>query len=310
MEMHQIRYFLAVARTLNFTQAADECHVAQPSLSRAIKKLEEEFGGDLFRRERSLTHLTELGRVMLPMLTQSYQTALSAKSLASTFRKGDHVPLRLALSCTIDMRLMIGPLTSLMEALPGVELQFFRGVTREVAERLKSGEFEIGVAGPLESEWDRFKTWPLFQGRFNVVVHKSHPLARLDSVPLRELCGVRILGRPYCDVSERLRDQLSEMGVELDVKDAVASDQDMLALLGTNVGVGIMPTTTLCGEDLRAIPIDGLDFTCPVSLYTVAGRQHTPAAAAMVQLLRAANWPRVLEAASAANRVNGAQAAA
>ena len=67
MEMHQIRYFLAVAKTLNFTQAAEECHVAQPSLSRAIRNLEDELGGDLFRRERSLSHLTELGKLMLPL---------------------------------------------------------------------------------------------------------------------------------------------------------------------------------------------------------------------------------------------------
>jgi DNA-binding transcriptional LysR family regulator len=52
MEMHQVRYFLAVARTLNFTRAAEECHVAQPSLTRAIRQLEGELGGDLFRRER------------------------------------------------------------------------------------------------------------------------------------------------------------------------------------------------------------------------------------------------------------------
>ena len=52
MEMHQVRYFLAVARTLNFTRAADECNVTQPSLTRAIKQLEAELGGDLFRRER------------------------------------------------------------------------------------------------------------------------------------------------------------------------------------------------------------------------------------------------------------------
>ena len=50
MEMHQVRYFLAVARTLNFTRAAEECNVAQPSLTRAIKLLEGELGGDLFRR--------------------------------------------------------------------------------------------------------------------------------------------------------------------------------------------------------------------------------------------------------------------
>jgi DNA-binding transcriptional LysR family regulator len=70
MEMHQVRYFLAVARTLNFTRAAEECHVAQPSLTRAIRQLEGELGGDLFRRERPHAQLTELGQRMLPLLRQ------------------------------------------------------------------------------------------------------------------------------------------------------------------------------------------------------------------------------------------------
>lgn len=65
MEMHQVRYFLAVARTLNFTRAADECNVSQPSLTRAIDQLEAELGGDLFRRERP-TQFTELGRACIP----------------------------------------------------------------------------------------------------------------------------------------------------------------------------------------------------------------------------------------------------
>ena len=60
MEMHQIRYFLAVCDTLNFTRAAEQCHVSQPALTRAVKGLEDEFGGLLFHRERNNTHLTEL----------------------------------------------------------------------------------------------------------------------------------------------------------------------------------------------------------------------------------------------------------
>ena len=64
MEMHQVRYFLAVARTLNFTKAADDCNVAQPSLTRAIKQLEGELGGELFRRERPV-QLTELGNACI-----------------------------------------------------------------------------------------------------------------------------------------------------------------------------------------------------------------------------------------------------
>ena len=61
MEMHQVRYFLAAVGELNFTKAADKCNVSQPSLTRAIKQLEGELGGDLFRRERPQAQLTELG---------------------------------------------------------------------------------------------------------------------------------------------------------------------------------------------------------------------------------------------------------
>ena len=70
MEIHQIRYFLSVCETLNFTRAAERCNVTQPALSRAIQKLEDELGGQLFRHERSLTHLTDLGHLMRPQLEQ------------------------------------------------------------------------------------------------------------------------------------------------------------------------------------------------------------------------------------------------
>jgi DNA-binding transcriptional LysR family regulator len=62
MELQQIRYFLAAARELNVTRAAMKCNVSQPSLTRAICLLKAESGGDLLRRERSLTHLTDLGQ--------------------------------------------------------------------------------------------------------------------------------------------------------------------------------------------------------------------------------------------------------
>ncbi|MEO0912383.1 MAG: LysR family transcriptional regulator, partial [Pseudomonadota bacterium] len=80
MELHQLRYFLAVAETLNFTRAAEECGVSQPSLTRAIQKLEAEMGGPLFRREGRRTHLTELGRTVFPR----FQQAVSLTELART----------------------------------------------------------------------------------------------------------------------------------------------------------------------------------------------------------------------------------
>src|SRR5919201_3187739 len=106
MEMHQVRYFLATVSELNFTKAAERCNVTQPSLARAIKQLEDEFGGDLFRRERPQAQLTELGQRMYPLLKQCYESALGARSLASAIKSGELGTLRLGVSRTINPALL------------------------------------------------------------------------------------------------------------------------------------------------------------------------------------------------------------
>src|SRR3990167_2734595 len=89
VEMHQIRYFLAVCETLNFPRAAEACHVSQPSLTRAVKGLEDELGGPLFRRERNNTHLTGLGEMMRPHLMQVLIETDAAKERARSFARLD-----------------------------------------------------------------------------------------------------------------------------------------------------------------------------------------------------------------------------
>ena len=122
METHQVRYFLAVGRTLNFTKAAEECNVTQPSLTRAIKKLEDELGGPLFHRERANTHLTELGRAMLPHIEQSYLAAQSARALAEALKRGDVVHLRLGLTNSVPSRLFSDVLNGVRNGVPNFEL--------------------------------------------------------------------------------------------------------------------------------------------------------------------------------------------
>jgi DNA-binding transcriptional LysR family regulator len=290
MEMHQIRYFLAVAKTLNFTQAAEECHVAQPSLSRAIKALEDELGGALFRRERALSHLTELGRLMLPLLTQCYDSALAAKALASSYRKGSTAPLRLALSHTINLALLVPALTELIKAFPGLELQFFRGSACEIVERLKAGDSELAVAGPLGQSWERLDAWPLFDEGYELVVSKAHPFARRNRIAVAELASQRLIGRSYCEQAEELASLLRAKGVEQKAGEHVVSDQDLVALLEANVGAAIMPESARAGRNLRAVAVDGLALRRPVSLYAVAGRERSAAATGMMKLLRAADW--------------------
>src|SRR6201994_1244736 len=166
MEMHQVRYFLAVAQLLNFTRAADACNVTQPSLTRAIKQLEGELGGDLFRRERPAAQLTELGQRMHPLLKQCYDAAIGARSLASSFKSGEIGALRIALTHSIDHSLLIPFLNQIRRQFNRLEFKFLRGNRSEVAEMLKKGEAELGIAAELDEDWERLDAWPLFTEDF------------------------------------------------------------------------------------------------------------------------------------------------
>ena len=83
MEMHQVQYFLALCEERNFTRAAKRCGVSQPSLTNAIKRLEQTLGGPLFHRNRRNIELTELGRVVKPYLKQLNQSAYEAERKAA-----------------------------------------------------------------------------------------------------------------------------------------------------------------------------------------------------------------------------------
>src|SRR5215467_11112094 len=198
MEMHQVRYFLSVARTLNFTRAADDCNVAQPSLTRAIKQLEGELGGDLFRRERPV-QLTELGQRMLPLLQQCYEAASGARSLAASLKSGEVGTLRIALTHSIDLSLLIPYLDQIKRQFNRLEFRFLRGDALEVGQFLKKGEAELGIAAELGSDWDRLDVWPLFTEGFELVVSSRHALAKRDQVEFEDIRSEQLLSRFYCE---------------------------------------------------------------------------------------------------------------
>ena len=191
MEMQQVRYFLALSRTLNFTRAAEECHVTQPVLTRSIKLLEDELGGALIRRERTHSHLTDLGRRMLPMLQQCYDAAVSAKSLAKSVRDGEIAPLNVVISNCVNIAVVARYFAELVTEYPGIELKVRREPASGVAAALKSGEADVAIAGSIE-EWDRLDGWPLFREPIELAVNSQHRLGRQNEF---SRCAQRACGR-------------------------------------------------------------------------------------------------------------------
>src|SRR3954452_9658473 len=98
MELHQVRYFLALASTLNFTRAAEQCNVTQPALTKGVQKLEQQLGGQLIYRERQLTQLTDLGKEVLPLLARTMASAETARRKAQEFQRKEIAPLKIGLA--------------------------------------------------------------------------------------------------------------------------------------------------------------------------------------------------------------------
>ena len=292
MEMHQVRYFLAVARTLNFTRAAEECNVAQPSLTRAIKLLEGELGGDLFRRERPRAMLTPLGERMYPLLKQCYDSAQSARALAAMINDGEVGALKLAVSSSIELSLIMSHVNELRKSVKEIELKILRGTGPKLVEYMKSGEAELAIAASIGDAWDRLDTWKLFDEPFDMVFSRSHRLANHEHISLEDLRPERFLLRSHCEKCADLADLLRGKGLNADHRHEVSSDQDLLALLEANIGIGFLPRTVNAPASLTRTSVQGLELDRGVCLYGVAGRQRTPIAATFMKMLRAAKWPR------------------
>jgi DNA-binding transcriptional LysR family regulator len=290
MEMHQVRYFLAVARTLNFTKAAEECHVAQPSLTRAIKLLEGELGGDLFRRERPHAMLTPLGERMYPLLKQCYDSAQSARALAAMINEGEVGVLKIAVSSSIELGLIVNEVNELRKSVSEIDLKILRGTGAQLVDYLKSGEVEIAIGTAIGEAWDRLDSWKLFDESFDMVFSRAHRLASHETIGLDDLKPERFLLRNYCERCADLAKLLGESGLNADHRHEVSSDQDLLALLDANIGIGFLPRTVKAPASLVRATVPSLKIDRTVCLYGVAGRQRTPVATTFMKMLRAAKW--------------------
>ena len=245
MEMHQIRYFLTLCEELNFTRAAEKCHVAQPALTRAIKLLEEEFGGLLFHRERARTHLSELGQAVRPYLEEVQRQSQQAKNLATSLIELKSTPLKLGVMCTIGPGNFVGLLSNLQAQHPGIELQIMDASAADLQARLLDGGLEAAIYCWPDQIDDRLHYLPLFREQFFIVLGQRHRLAANNAVRVADLNGERYLNRINCEQVNLARDVFARQGTK--VERVYRSDRDdwIVAMVAAGLGFGFMPQCSI-----------------------------------------------------------------
>ena len=290
MEMHQIRYFLAVARSLSFTRAAEQCNVAQPSLTRAIQKLEDELGGLLLHRERQNTHLTELGRLMLPHLERTYVAAQAAKELARGVSKGDMAHLRLGILETVSVEVLTGLLESLNTCLNGFELTLVRLPHRELASRALEGDFDLVFLSDAVELPERMRSWSLFREGSRLVVPQGHPLARKDSIALDDLAGTEVIDQIDCADHERFKFACASKDIPVRFRHRVRGTDELQRLVRSGFGLGVLPASIPLIDGLVMRPFAETAPERNVAVAVVAGRPFQTATEACLRLARAGDW--------------------
>jgi LysR family hydrogen peroxide-inducible transcriptional activator len=291
MEMHQIRYFLAVAELLNFTQAAKSCNVSQPSLTRAIKLLEEELGGQLFHRERANTHLSELGRTVRPHLQQVYDTTHVAKELAKDMKRLRKMALKLGIMCTIAPSQLIDLIASVQTRHEDIEIELLDADAASLEERLLSGDLEVAIyCSPGKELDEKLHALPLFEEQMMIVVPPEHPFAAKNAVMSADLNGEPYLNRINCEFNDYGGAVLGARGISVKTVYKTERDDWILAMVRSGLGFAFMPQFCVTDAALAARPLVDPEFWRTVNLVTVRGRPHSPAVGALVREAMRVQW--------------------
>lgn len=177
MELHQLRYVLAVARTGNFSRAAEQCHVSQPSLSQQIQKLEDELGERLFDRLKSHARLTPAGEALRERAGRILAEVDAVQREATETRALTRGHVALGVLPTIAPYFLPHVLPGFTREFPGIEIVVQENTTAQLLDLVASCELDLALASlPLHD--DRLQTETLFKEELRVALPPRHPLVR------------------------------------------------------------------------------------------------------------------------------------
>ncbi len=262
MTLTELRYIVAVARERHFGKAAETCFVSQPTLSVAVKKLEQELGVKLFERGPGEVSVTPAGHKIVEQAQRVLEEAARVREIAAAGRDPLAGPLRLGAIYTIGPYLLPKLIPILRRAAPAMQLLIQENFTHRLAEMLKNGEVDV-ILVALPFEESGVSTRAVYDEPFMVAVPKGHPWEGRKRVTSDELASesLLLLGEGHC-----FRDQVLDICHVVRGKDRSAlartveggSLETIRQMVAGGVGVTILPATSVSaggsGELIRILP--------------------------------------------------------
>ncbi|HKT46542.1 MAG TPA: LysR substrate-binding domain-containing protein [Candidatus Acidoferrales bacterium] len=241
MELHQLRYFCAVVETSSFSRAAEQCHVAQPSLSQQILKLEDELGVRLFDRLGRTVRLTNSGKTFLPRARTVLRELEAARGDVAEQTQGVSGTVAVGVIPTIAPYYLPTRLTQFARKFPRALISVMEEITPILLERLRAGTLDLAILA-LPIRGHDFETTPLLTERILAALPRNHKLASRATIALKDLQPEPFLllrdGHCFRETAVAACDR-----ARLNPRVIFESGQfsSLLSMVGAGMGVSIVP---------------------------------------------------------------------
>lgn len=291
MDINQIRYFLALADTLNFTRAAEQCFVSQPALTQAIKRLEEELGSSLIHREGRDTRLTELGRMLRGHFEQIELTRQSVKDTAKAYVEGTVQELNVGLMCTIGPQVIGRFLNEFQIRYPHILLLLHDVPHCDIPELLRSGALDSAFGSSHNHrENDTLKAIHLFKEPMVVAFPDGHSFSSKDTVPLVDIVREKYLDRLHCEFRDDFITFCKEKSIELNIIFRSQREDWIQDFIREGVGVAVLPEHSLLQPPLDYRPVSEPSLSREVELFVSDRNSGSDGLKALIEMAKEYPW--------------------
>lgn len=283
MTLNELKYIVAVAKEKHFRKAAERCFVSQPTLSIAIKKLEEELGIILFERRKLDILITPIGQQVVALAEQILEGTLQIKNLAKESQNDLSTELKIGAIYTIAPYLLPKLIPNFHQLAPNVPLIIEENYTHVLADKLRNGEIDIAIISLPFAE-PNIEVLAIYSEPFKAIVPKEHPFAGADSTVLFQSIQketILLLGDGHC-----FRDQVLEAYPNLAVTGSVnnslqktfegSSLETIRYMVSSGAGISIFPCSSLSERDESLFTIKSISDTPPSRIVALAWRKSFP----------------------------------
>ena len=287
MELRQLKYFVTVAKTLSFSEAAKRLFITQGTLSQQIKQLEDELGFQLFSRTSHNVALTEAGEELLPVAKRTLEESDNCRRKMNDLRGALTGTLSIGVTHSFSM-LLGGTIRDFIKTHPGVKLKVYYKTATELLDMLIDGDLDFFLAFKPAQLSEDIEAETLFASRLSVVMRKGHPLAGKKEISVEDLKsqGIALPGSGL-QARKNFERFVNLDTRDLDVRVELNDPMIILDILQSSDMVSILSSFAIYYRtDLVAIPMEGVSRVMEGCVHQLKTGYRKRSASVFIDMLR------------------------